>query len=267
MKALEDVKTFMKLMGQTVPADFVDSRTEVADHRSKMLAEELAEYTAADPLSVDMLDGLADIYYILLGTYAAMGVKPVDLDYGTPDVTGRKVGLSQPINAVLAALGKRPLCRDTLTTALDKATVAVSQAAEVCDWNLAAAFDRVHEANMKKFWTKEEVKAMGINPALTSYLPTLNRFVVYNGSGKVVKPPSHKPPDLQAVAAASRFFTADRRPLPPATSTAESPAASTAKADSAADPAATPPAPPRAPAIPPQSRNRIAVPAARKPPA
>jgi len=111
-------------------------------------------------------------------------------NYTPLPLTGRKISIDAYVAMAFAALRKRPLCRFTLESDLTKLTLALHQAAAANGYDVDQAFDIVHKSNYTKFWTAEEVKSMGISPDLTSYKPALNKYVVFNQSGKVTKPPS-----------------------------------------------------------------------------
>lgn len=251
---LSQVRQWMTDMNQVCPKDFVDSSDAVAELRYKLIDEEYKEWQQASPMSNDLLDSLADLLYVTYGSFAHLGIKIDGMaDYTPLPLTGRKISIDAYVAMAFAALRKRPLCRFTLESHLTKLILSLHQAAAANGYDVDQAFDIVHKSNYTKFWTAEEVKSMGISPDLTSYKPALNKYVVFNQSGKVTKPPSFTPPNLQPVViAALRLFERG-------TSPASLPAASTKTTAPAADPAPKQPAQPLRHVVSQQSRSRMAI--------
>ena len=247
----------MILMGQQVPKDFVDANTVTAETRFKLIEEEYKEWQAAPPLDNELLDSLIDILYVTYGTIAALGVTYLHIPYKSIPLTQKKIAIDHYVARVLASLRQRPLCRDSLQPSLGELISACYQAGQANGLDMLAAFDIVHKANLTKLWTREEVKSMGISPDLTSHRPTVDKFVVFNAYGKVVKPPSFQPPNLQPITiAALRLFETS-------TSSAAPAVASVPPAASAASHAAKPPVPPPRPATGLQSHSKKAAPTFR----
>lgn len=251
---LSAVRQWMTDMNQVCPKDFVDSSDAVAELRYKLIDEEYKEWQQSSPMSNDLLDSLVDLLYVTYGAFAQLGIKLDNTISYTPlQLTGRKISIDAYVAMAFAALRKRPLCRLTLESDLTKLALALHQAAAANGYDVDQAFDIVHKSNQSKFWTAEEVKSMNISPHLTSYKPTLNKFVVFNQYGKVTKPPSFVPPNLQPVVIAAL------RQFERGTSPASLPAASTKTTAPAADPVVAPPVPPPAPVAAQQSRSRMAI--------
>jgi predicted HAD superfamily Cof-like phosphohydrolase len=246
------VKEFMTLMGQQIPKDFVDSSTKTAELRHNLLSEEYKEWQKGSPLSEAVLDGLLDIMYVTYGAAVHMGLNYKEIRPTPLPLTQRKIAVDAYVAKALSAFRQRPLCRLTLEAAINELIPASIQAGMANGWDMAAAFDIVHESNLTKFWTKEEVKSMGISPDLTSYKPQIDKFVVFNSYGKVAKPPSFKPPNLQPI------LIAGLRLFETATLVAGSAASSVKIIEPAADPVAEPPPQPPAPVAVPQSRSKQA---------
>lgn len=247
---LNNVRQWMMDMNQNYPRDFVDARDDIAELRHKLISEEYKEWQAAAPMSNELLDAICDLLYVTYGTFAHLGLKFDEaLTYTKLPLTGKKIAIDHYVAMALSALTKRPLCRLSLEPNLSQLILSLYQAGEANGFDITQAFDIVHKSNYTKFWTKEEVKSMGIATNLTSYKPTLNKFVVFNQYGKVTKPPSFVPPNLQSVViAALRQF--ERAPAPAAV-----PAVSATTSDPVPDPAPKPAVQPRGPVFPKQSRS------------
>lgn len=252
---LNNVRQWMMDMNQNCPRDFVDARDDIAELRYKLISEEYKEWQAAAPMSNELLDSICDLLYVTYGTFAHLGLKFDEaLTYTKLPLTGKKIAIDHYVAMALSALTKRPLCRLSLEPNLSQLILSLYQAGEANGFDITQAFDIVHKSNYTKFWTKEEVKSMGIAPNLTSYKPTLNKFVVFNQYGKVTKPPSFIPPNLQSVViAALRLFERGSAPAP-------APAASTSTGDPVPGPVVTPPPQPPRPVAAKQSRSKTAPP-------
>jgi len=252
---LNNVRQWMTDMNQNCPRDFVDARDDIAELRYKLISEEYKEWQAAAPMSNELLDAICDLLYVTYGSFAHLGLKFDEaLTYTKLPLTGKKIAIDHYAAMALSALTKRPLCRLSLEPALSQLILALYQAGEANGFDISQAFDIVHKSNYTKFWAKEEVKSMGIATNLTSYKPTLNKFVVFNSYGKVVKPPSFTPPNLQSVViAALRQFERGSAPAP-------TPAASAKIVDPAPDLEPKPAAQPPRPVTVKQSRNKMAPP-------
>jgi len=251
---LSAVRQWMTDMNQICPKDFVDSSDNVAELRYKLIDEEYKEWKQASPMSNDLLDSLVDLLYVTYGAFAQLGVKlDNSISYAPLPLAGRKISIDAYVAMSFAALRKRPLCRFTLESHLTKLILALHQAAAANGYDVDQAFDIVHKSNQSKFWTAEEVKSMNISPDLTSYKPQMNKYVVFNQAGKVIKPPSFVPPNLQPVVIAAL------RQFERGTSPASLPDASAKTSAPAADPVAKPPAAPLHPVAAPQSRSKMAI--------
>jgi len=55
-------------------------------------------------------------------------------------------------------------------------------------------FEEIHKSNISKFWTREETEGLAANLTVNKY--DGDRYIVTDDSGKVIKPPSFKSPDL-----------------------------------------------------------------------
>jgi len=249
-KMYNDVKTFMVTFQQDVPKDFVDCKDATAQLRHTLISEEYREWQEASPLSEELLDSLTDLLYVTLGSLVAAGLKylpPVRPLHITPSM--RKGPIDHYVAMALHALAMRPLCRDRLQPALSELADQLIAAGELNCFNMAAAFNIVHTANMSKGkWKKSDIR-----PADSREIHVKDYVVVYNKAGKVIKPPGFVPPDLRPVLteALRRFEKPAEAPAPSGVSAASS--------SPAAGPAEVPRPAPAAPVAAPQSRNKMVI--------
>lgn len=78
-KYLEQVELFMTLAGQDIPSEISIENKQVNNLRSSLLFEELEELTDAlvTKDSLETLDALCDLQYVLSGAILALGFKDV----------------------------------------------------------------------------------------------------------------------------------------------------------------------------------------------
>lgn len=70
-----------------------------------------------------------------------------------------------------------------------------------CGYDLDAVFDAVHESNMNKMWECDDCGGIG-QPYAKPPCETcggVGKVVRYRADGKVLKPPSYEPPDLDKI--------------------------------------------------------------------
>lgn len=233
------VKTFMSTFKQQMPRGFVDANNNVAQQRKYMLEEEYNEWSHAEPLSDDLLDALVDILYIAHGNLLALGLKlELPATSAVYTLTIKKLSLHQTAAKALFSLSQRPLCQDRLRP--DHAALIESAylAGVSNGFDVESAFNDVHSANMKKLWSAEELP----HSPYKNKVATEGGYIVYNDSGKVVKPPSWQPANLH------KYVTKALQTLQPA---AESPA------PLPASPASTGPAEHPSPAAPSSRRAPV----------
>lgn len=158
---------------------------------------------------VGTLDGLCDFQYVLTGAILALGLR-----------TKFELANRLVCSVRIPDAGRRQMAAVTLyqfdiaINRLESALMAglVAQSVEGCvriqqlvtrvislipfphfDW----AFAAVHEANMKKLWSDEEMRShvsSGVNGY--SFESSGPRFIARRHDGKIAKPPSHKEADL-----------------------------------------------------------------------
>lgn len=71
-----------------------------------------------------------------------------------------------------------------------------------CGINMEPVFQEVHKTNMAKLWSKEEVDHVPLPGVLEKDLVAYEykgKYVVKNSVGKIIKPPSWKPPEFKCL--------------------------------------------------------------------
>jgi Phosphoribosyl-ATP pyrophosphohydrolase len=188
MTSREMVAEFMRHIGSETPEAVTDRPVEVAAMRVHLIQEELLETGLAMARGdvVEVLDGLADVKYVVVGTAVAYGLPLGDFFYvpsparEAPDaVAAMSLALasSEPLRDVAFALAGR----EDLGSALRALDVAVSMEAAMLGLPLREAFAEVHRSNM----TKEPGAAIGAA-----------KYGLGGGKG-----PGYQAPDLRRVLA------------------------------------------------------------------
>jgi hypothetical protein len=193
------VLDFDKLYGFKVCKFFYDADEASARFRWKMLKEEFEEYNASNN-PVEKLDAICDLMYFSIGAQLELGIH---IDPYSGQASGRGIKKWLPLAAELGycntELNKVPLCERGLTSALNQLNKALEETAAIMGIDLAKAFAEVHQTNMAKLWTPQELAFMD---AGWSALPVPGRrpevFIVKNEAGKVRKPPGWKSPELKS---------------------------------------------------------------------
>ena len=234
------VQEFMGAFKQQIPKAFVDANTKVAEDRFRMLEEEYNEWSKSVPLSDDLLDALVDILYIAHGNLLALGL-PLEFPtvlLNTPTLTIKKLSLHAEVGKTLHSLRQRPLCSDRLRP--DHATLiyATWLAGLANAFDIDGAFKEVHQANMRKIWTADELR----HSPYKNTTPSGSGVIVYNNSGKVVKPPSWQPANLH------KYVTAALQKLQPSAASPQAPSSSPELPGLQPSPSAIEP-PPKAPLV------------------
>lgn len=199
------VRDFMRTFKQQLPKGFVDANDDVANGRFHMLEEEYKEWSRADPLSEELFDAQIDILYIAHGTLLALGLpleaSELKINHLSTNLTGRKLALHNECALALAAIQKRPLCRERLIPTLNNLIEATYISALANGMDIDRGFTAVHTANMRKLWTKEELPLAPNkqNTTQTQGPGGVTMFIVYNDYGKVVKPPGWRPANLRDI--------------------------------------------------------------------
>jgi predicted HAD superfamily Cof-like phosphohydrolase len=184
------VAEFMQHIGSEVPERVTDRELAVAAMREQLIVEEYLETHKAMAMgdTVEALDGLADLKYVVVGCAVTYGL-PMDDFFYAPSPAREA---PDAIAAASLALACWPFMRDAayalagrsdLGAALRGLDVALSMEASALGLPLREAFAEVHRANM----TKEP----GYRIGAAKYGP---------GGGKG---PGYSPPDLVTVLAAS----------------------------------------------------------------
>lgn len=205
---LKDVQTFLKLNGQVMPMNFAQCKLDHADLVKTLIEEEHAELQNADMFTVDHLDGLIDLLYVTMNGFALLALEPTS-------VPPEKANNTTPMNLLSyvamaqRALVTRPLCGDACTKHLNRLAHAIAHMVRYYHYDFEKAWKRVHAANMSKFWREEELTKNHTpgQGCVITFNSDMGLYTVKRPDGKVVKPPSFRPPVLtDLVNAARRSF-------------------------------------------------------------
>ena len=193
---------FHRTFLQPVVISYADCRFDKLPLRSNLIAEEFAEYVKA-PTRVDMIDALGDLMYVTIGTVITTGVSPWEYTSGGFDkkIPPHKTPLFNQVAAMLGVLKKEKPCYRGLKTATTELYWGINRAAEVLHFNLLTAVYMIHQSNMTKRWTEENL-ATEFDPKTMEKHPIADTklYVVMRASDKkVLKPSTYQKVDLSSL--------------------------------------------------------------------
>lgn len=152
--------------------------------RSRLIKEESKEYHAAPRGDIEELDGLIDLFYVVIGTSITFSV-PFMVE---PDIFTKhkeKYLLYDRVIPVTQDLDSRFPCHKRQTIVLNDLIRLLIFVGRDVGYDLIGAFDAVHENNMKKLWDiKPEDKSL-------IAVPKGAKWLVKDKGNKVIKSPSH----------------------------------------------------------------------------
>lgn len=167
---LKLVKEFMKVADQKVNSEPTYQSTKVSNFRTSLIDEEifgrneLVDSVNDDNL-VGMVDGLADILYVVYGALATYGISIdeyhlFDRTNGTGSLLHTHVAHSL-VNNISGAFEQHKRGVEigdiiTISRGLAGIIAEVNRFAEASNFDLIGAFNEVHASNMSKFCTSME---------------------------------------------------------------------------------------------------------------
>lgn len=165
--------------------------------RATLIDEEHKEYIKAieDNNKLEMLDGLCDLAYVIAGTMMIFGMWP------TPYTSSGKehpiVSLEPDISFLIDELNKDVPCNKITYAELNRLLIKVDNIG--CgNFNMLEAFTAVHQNNMNKVWTLDEIEALSQDRNHYSIKHIKDKFIVKRADGKILKPPGHVKPNLSS---------------------------------------------------------------------
>lgn len=210
MSSTLDVKFYLdKLVEFQVAYDFAvypkpeDASFEVHQLRASLIHEEWLEYMRAST-RLDRLDALCDLMYVVVGTAVTYSTPLKDFyEYNFPapyaeDPIQKRINSTRPefteLNFVVNDLRTQFPCQKNMIKGIPPLMEQIEYFAEIyLKFKFGEAFIKVHEANMNKLW-QEPPRNQGELVAK----PKGDRWLVTNLAGKVIKPKSWAPPQLEA---------------------------------------------------------------------
>jgi hypothetical protein len=183
------VKEFTESFGQRRYQFASQLPTPICELRISLIEEEEKEYLAGIAANnrLEMLDGVCDLIYVIAGTAVVCGIKPEPFTATEPS---NLYTLERSIDALINELGTVVPCSKRVTRYSNDALQACDGRGIEHGFKLRDAFDVVHANNMDKLWTEP--------PSDQSLIvhPVRGKYLVKNKTGKVIKPPNHRKPDL-----------------------------------------------------------------------
>lgn len=171
------VNEFMDTFDQKRYNNLHDVPNRVLKFRADLIAEEAQEYKDATS-TVDKLDALCDLIYVVAGTTLTIGTRLLKIPpTGGPNLT--------TTGYLIKLLCVKVPCLRSITSS---ASLCVSECRAIAfdqNMKLDQAFEAVHKNNMDKLWTVRPTNKDLI------IIPKKGRFLVKNKAGKVIKPLNH----------------------------------------------------------------------------
>ena len=180
------VSEFTKAFAQRRFRFVSDVPTKVLELRISLIEEEEAELQKGirEDSKVEILDGLCDLVYVVVGTMIVCGISAEPFSATTKHDYNQ---IWKSIDALVSELRLGIPCHKRSTRYANDLLQALDRAGYP---NLPKAFQVVHQNNMGKLWShKPEDKTL----LVTHYQ---DKFLVKNSQGKVIKPPGYTRPDL-----------------------------------------------------------------------
>lgn len=187
---IQKVKKFHDAFDFTRPNCFMNAEKRIAQLRYNLIREEFGELSEAQS-RLATLDALCDLQYVTAGTFDQLAVSQ---DFPkTP-----RLNLPTAVGRAIYELNKSSLCQEGLQNSLGDILMNVELVARTVTGNFFAAFNCVHNSNMAKLWAPDEVAAITDKTFKVTPCPTMGNFwYVKRQDGKLIKPPSWKPPYLE----------------------------------------------------------------------
>ena len=174
-------------------------KKELLDFRIDLIKEEFNELNEAIEKNdrIEQLDACCDLQYVISGSALAMGCAPSFVQHVLTGTEFVKSGFydNETFESFLKKIEKNHhflIVYFSLFQIKLHEIIADLGFSEVFD----AAFDKVHENNMDKFWTEEEM-SMGSSHNRYVHVPEKG-YIAYREDGKIIKPPHHKKVDLSS---------------------------------------------------------------------
>lgn len=205
----EKVKEFMLTSGQYVGVNYgiTKENSQLIELRRDLINEELNELSDAieEENTIEILDALCDIEYVLLGAMITFGIKPEKIvihDFELYDNIAGLLELNETIFRNIKSLRNKEISQSDFSNLYADLILfrqTLSTNGIDYDYLFQKAFDRVHESNMTKF-CKTEREAIDtcqiykIRNTSTYYDKVNDLFVVKRSSdSKVLKSINYKP--------------------------------------------------------------------------
>ena len=162
--------------------------------RKALILEELKELQQAvkQDSRKDIVDGLCDVIYVVAGTQFAMQMADVNNTWWAPFSVET---VKAELDSLLADFEARPhaVTSPMRLASLIKLCHHVSDTYNIDIWT---NFMLVHENNMSKTWSEDQVKALPSDCAYGITPTEDGRYIIKSPAGKVLKPPGHTAPTL-----------------------------------------------------------------------
>ena len=189
--ALQKVGLFMRTFLQPTPLGYINAHVDLFQLRASLIEEEFLEFLESKN-RLDQLDALCDLLYVAAGGFITCGFRMKEF---------KAFAIAKPFARAVAearrAFVVQP-CESGLRNHVSSLILTTIRSGHAMFPRFKGAFDAVHENNMAKAWTKEELihKPEGAISIKCS-LEIERCYMVMSPMKKVIKPPTFIKVDLQ----------------------------------------------------------------------
>lgn len=193
-QAYNDVWDFWKLFELPWKRTISDLDMRGCVLSTNCIREELEEFIEANT-EVDKLDAIIDLLYVSIGGMLAAGLSARYFNFITLNVNREFIATAQK---VLEAFEKRPLpCVASITNYTPDLVAQVAKFGTDTWPRFWQAWDEVHNNNMEKMWTNQQVAEMEDPRLYRIKQVDVEKCIVWRASdGKLLKPPGYEKPNL-----------------------------------------------------------------------
>lgn len=189
-EVLQKVGLFMRTFQQPTPIGFINAAIDQFNLRMILIEEEFLEFLEAKDRE-EQLDALCDLLYVAAGGFITCGFRMKEFKtfaqaapFGRAVAEMRREFLVQPCEVGLRNRGSALILTNI-------------RAGQTMFKKFNGAFSAVHDNNMDKAWTEEELKFIPDGGHATKFETKSPRcYAVMNAKKKIIKPPFFKKVDL-----------------------------------------------------------------------
>ncbi len=190
-ESLQKVGLFMRTFLQPTPMGFINANLDQFELRAALIEEEFLEFLEAK-CKLEQLDALCDLLYVAAGGFITCGFRMPHFHQ-----SAHIKPFARAVAEARRAFVVQPCC-DGLRNNVACLLLTNVRVGFAMFKKFSEAFRAVHDNNMGKMWTQDEVNLI----VTAEYTATKREnfgdrcYVVLNAKKKIIKPPGFKKVDL-----------------------------------------------------------------------